>query len=45
MKSKAILKIVLFSLLALVLVGALVFALRSDGELPYFLFFWFNYDL
>ena len=43
MKSKAILKIVLFSLLALVLVGALVFALRYDGELPNFFGSGFNY--
>lgn len=36
MRAKGIVKIVLFSLLALVLTGALVFALEFDGELPLF---------
>ena len=36
MRAKGIVKIVLFSLLALVLTGALVFALKFDGELPVF---------
>ncbi len=36
MRSKGIVKIVLFSLLALVLTGALVFALKFDGDLPIF---------
>lgn len=40
---KGIVKIILFSLLALVLVGGLVFALCFDGELPGFLGSGFSY--